>query len=87
MTKQELIESLGKFVAKAGAYYLFEVKGTLEIHNIGKAIEWDSEGRIIILEDKYESVFVGCLAYRENFTHAVAEVQAEAMREMREAGF
>ena len=86
MNKQELIASIGKLVTKKGAYYLLNVDGSLQIHHIGKALEF-VDGEIVIHDDKYESVLVGHLAHRENFSWAVAQNQAEAMAAMHEAGF
>jgi hypothetical protein len=79
MNKQELIQSLGKKVAQTGAYVLIENRGTLEIHNLGKRIEFDANDKIIYTED-WESAFVGCIAHRQNFKTVVADTQASLAR-------
>jgi hypothetical protein len=79
MNKQELIESLGKKVAQTGAYVLIENRGTLEIYNLGKRIEFDAQDRLLVTED-WEAAFVGCIAHRENFKTIVAETRASLAR-------
>lgn len=87
MTKQEFVKTLGKKIAQTGNYYLIENRGTLEIHNVGQAFDFDAEDNLVYLDGVYEAAFVGCIAHRENFETIVAETQAEAMAAIREAGF